>query len=144
MTETIIPAFRSAPDEAILVGRLLSGYSELELEMWNTVHIVTGDLDQAVRELYGERGEKKRISNARRLAESEPNFSKHFNLILSVQSWLKKFSTLPVAQIISTSPRVSSHKRGGSRSSRTRGGMRWTRMVLLTRVLDADGEVVWS
>jgi hypothetical protein len=26
----------------------------------------------------------------------------------------------------------------------TRGGMRWTRMVLLTRVLDADGEDVWS
>jgi hypothetical protein len=24
------------------------------------------------------------------------------------------------------------------------GGMRWTRMVLLTRALDADGEVVWS
>jgi hypothetical protein len=26
----------------------------------------------------------------------------------------------------------------------TRGGMRWTRMVLLTRVSDADGEDVWS
>jgi len=36
------------------------------------------------------------------------------------------------------------HLRGGSRSSRTRGGMRWTRMALLTRALEADGEVVWS
>jgi len=34
--------------------------------------------------------------------------------------------------------------RGGSRSSRTRGGMRWTRKPRLTSVVDADGEVVWS
>src|SRR4030081_1277173 len=33
---------------------------------------------------------------------------------------------------------------GGSRSSRTRGGMRWTRKPRLTSVVDADGEVVWS
>jgi hypothetical protein len=39
---------------------------------------------------------------------------------------------------------VPSHLRGVSRSSRARGGMRWTRMVLLTRAPDADGEVVWS
>jgi hypothetical protein len=32
-------------------------------------------------------------------------------------------------------PAVPSHLRGGSRSSRTRGGMRWTRMALLTRAL---------
>ena len=24
-----------------------------------------------------------------------------------------------------------------------RGGMRWTRMVLLTRAFEADGEIVW-
>src|SRR6266702_3938252 len=34
-------------------------------------------------------------------------------------------------------------QRGGSRSSRTRGGMRWTRAALLTRARTADGEVVW-
>jgi len=39
---------------------------------------------------------------------------------------------------------VPSHLRGVSRSSQARGGMRWTRMALLTRVPDADGEVVWS
>ena len=33
--------------------------------------------------------------------------------------------------------------RGGSRSSRTCGGMRWTRRLRLTSVADADGEVVW-
>src|ERR1700737_601038 len=35
-------------------------------------------------------------------------------------------------------------QRGGSRSSRTRGGMRWTLMARLTNCADADGEVVWS
>jgi len=39
---------------------------------------------------------------------------------------------------------MSFHQRGVSRSSRTRGGMRWTLTVLLTRAPDADGEVVWS
>ena len=34
-------------------------------------------------------------------------------------------------------------QRGVSRSSRTWGGMRWTRMALLTRAPEADGEVVW-
>jgi hypothetical protein len=39
---------------------------------------------------------------------------------------------------------VSSHSRGVSRSSRTRGGMWWTQLALLTNSADADGEVVWS
>jgi hypothetical protein len=38
---------------------------------------------------------------------------------------------------------VSSHLRGGSRSSRTRGGMRWMLAVPITNVAEADGEVVW-
>src|SRR5665647_157586 len=35
-------------------------------------------------------------------------------------------------------------QRGDTRSSRPRDGMRWTRMVLKTSALEADGEVVWS
>jgi hypothetical protein len=35
-------------------------------------------------------------------------------------------------------------QRGDSRSSRTRGGLRWTRMALLTKAPEADGEGVWS
>jgi hypothetical protein len=34
-------------------------------------------------------------------------------------------------------------KRGGSRSSRTWGGVRWTRAARLTSALFADGEAVW-
>jgi tungstate transport system substrate-binding protein len=35
-------------------------------------------------------------------------------------------------------------QRGGSRSSRTRDRMRWTRMALLTNGAEADGKDVWS
>src|ERR1700760_4569366 len=38
---------------------------------------------------------------------------------------------------------VSPDERGGSRSSRTRGGMRWTRKLRLTSAADAYGESVW-
>ena len=38
---------------------------------------------------------------------------------------------------------VLSH-RGALRTSRTRGGMRWTRAAHVTNGADADGEVVWS
>ena len=34
--------------------------------------------------------------------------------------------------------------KGRCATSSTRGGMRWTLMVLLTRALEADGEDVWS
>ena len=34
--------------------------------------------------------------------------------------------------------------RGALRTSRMRGGMRWTRRLRLTSAADADGEVVWS
>ena len=34
--------------------------------------------------------------------------------------------------------------RGALRTSRTRGGMRWTRMLRLTSAADAYGEIVWS
>jgi hypothetical protein len=47
-------------------------------------------------------------------------------------------------QITFLIPGVPPDERGVSRSSRTRGGMRWTRMALETRAPDADGEVVWS
>src|ERR1700722_7850138 len=52
-----------------------------------------------------------------------------------VQLPREKFSAFAVGQITFTNSSVSPHKRGGSRSSRTRGGMRWTQVALLTRAL---------
>jgi hypothetical protein len=61
------------------------------------------------------------------------NLLKRINLICPVQPHCQKYSPSPLTQITSISPAVPPHMRGVSRSSRTRGGMRWTRMVLLTR-----------
>ena len=44
-----------------------------------------------------------------------------------VQSSREKYSAFPVAKISTTTRAVSPPTRGVSRSSRTRGGMRWTR-----------------
>jgi hypothetical protein len=65
----------------------------------------------------------------------KPNLLSQFNLICPVQSHLEKYFASPLTQISNTSPPVPSHRRGGSRSSRTRGGMRWTLMALSTRAL---------
>ena len=64
---------------------------------------------------------------------------------------------LPVVPICRDSPLLIStpnQQQNGHIPSRSEGrfaivtdvgcGMRWTRMVLLTRAPDADGEVVWS
>jgi transposase len=49
------------------------------------------------------------------------------SLIWVVQSCLQKYSASRFTQIKSRTLAVSPHERGVSRSSRTRGGMRWTR-----------------
>src|SRR6202011_3831665 len=56
----------------------------------------------------------------------------------------QKYSAYHVGQISALAPRVSPDERGGSRSSRTRGGMRWTRRRRMTNAVVADGEAVWS
>lgn len=71
MEETIIPAFRSAHREGMIVGRILAGYSELEIELLACVMGVNGNnVDAAVRMLFSSRGEKLRIENARRAIET--------------------------------------------------------------------------
>jgi hypothetical protein len=54
------------------------------------------------------------------------NLLKRINPIPPVQSSLEKYSTSRPTQITSHIMAVPSHLRGGSRSSRTRDGMRWT------------------
>jgi hypothetical protein len=66
-------------------------------------------------------------------ARAEKKFSFGFKLIPPVQSHLKKYSASRLTQITSIFFAIPPHSRGVSRSSRTRGGMRWTRAALLTR-----------
>jgi hypothetical protein len=63
---------------------------------------------------------------------------------LPVQPRLQKYFAFPVGQIISTSSPRPVPQRGDTRSSRTRGGMRWTRMRCRRAALEADGKAVWS
>jgi hypothetical protein len=65
-------------------------------------------------------------------------------MICAVQPSLEEKSASPFAQITSNNAAIPLFTRGVSRSSRTWRGMRWTLMVPMTTVLEADGEVVWS
>jgi hypothetical protein len=75
----------------------------------------------------------------------EKKFSCNFKLILPVQSSPKKFFPSRFTQITFISSAILRSKEGRFAIVTDVGcGMRWTRLVLLTRALDADGEVVWS
>jgi hypothetical protein len=69
MTETIMPCFDRFPEEGNMIGRLLAGYGELELELCRCVAVINGDLDAAIRAILRERGEQKRIGKADSLAK---------------------------------------------------------------------------
>ena len=60
------------------------------------------------------------------------------------QSHLRKIFCFSETANQSRSKTVSPDERGGSRSSRTCGGMRWTRWRRMTSAVVADGEAVWS
>jgi hypothetical protein len=61
---TIMPCFNRFPKEGDIIGRLLAGYGELELEMAACVAATTDDLNGAIKRLFGIRGESKRIKIA--------------------------------------------------------------------------------
>jgi len=62
--KAIIPAFESFPQEAELVGAILSGYSLLEFNLAQILRVALQDDNTAVKLLYRTRGEEQRISIA--------------------------------------------------------------------------------
>jgi hypothetical protein len=70
VTETIMPCFDRYPEEGNLIGRLLAGYGELEIELCNCVSAITGNLDDAIKALFSERGEYQRIMKANKMARN--------------------------------------------------------------------------
>lgn len=50
------------PTEAAAIGRLLTGYSDLEIDLLNCVQVATGDFDGTLKAMFGSRGETKRIT----------------------------------------------------------------------------------
>jgi hypothetical protein len=59
--------FASFPAEAAIIGRLLTGYSEIELSLCLCLSQTRVGLDCALKKMFGDRGETKRIDKAQTL-----------------------------------------------------------------------------
>jgi hypothetical protein len=66
---SIMPFFNEFPAEAQIVGRLLTGYGELELELAKCVGTATGKIDDTINAIFSKRGAEHRIKLAGKLAE---------------------------------------------------------------------------
>lgn len=60
----ISKAFRDFPEEAALVGRMLAGYTDLELDLMHCVQSARSDFDTVLKAMYRARGESRRIEIA--------------------------------------------------------------------------------
>ena len=60
----ILRAFQDFPAEAALIGRILAGYADLEIDLMNCVKAVRGDLDLALKTMFRGRGNAQRIDVA--------------------------------------------------------------------------------
>src|SRR5680860_168095 len=60
----ISEAFSDFPAEAALIGRMLAGYTDLELDLMHCVCAVNGDFDTVIKAMYRSRGETQRINVA--------------------------------------------------------------------------------
>ncbi|KUR75210.1 hypothetical protein [Novosphingobium sp. Fuku2-ISO-50] len=49
-------------NEGAIIGRLLTGYADLELDLLHCVQVATGNFDAALKAMFGTRGETRRIN----------------------------------------------------------------------------------
>ncbi len=61
---TILRAFQDFPAEAALIGRMLAGYADLEIDLMNCAKAVRVDLDLALKTMFRGRGNAQRIDIA--------------------------------------------------------------------------------
>src|SRR4051812_40687191 len=71
MTRTILPDFVKFQAEANIVGRLLAGYTGLELALMNCVQMVRNDFDATLKMMFRIRSESQRLSLADALARND-------------------------------------------------------------------------
>src|SRR2546423_14966731 len=69
MARAIQPAFVKFHGEAAIIGRLLGGYAGMELDLLNCVAMGTKDFDKALKDMFGARGETKRVNKAAKLGK---------------------------------------------------------------------------
>jgi hypothetical protein len=61
---SIMPAFAAFPREAEIIGRLLAGYTNLEIGLMNCVQVVRLDFDTVLKAMFRARGESARVDIA--------------------------------------------------------------------------------
>jgi hypothetical protein len=66
----ILTHFHAFRIEAEIVGRLLTGYANLEVGLFNCVAMVLGDYDLVLKAMFGVRGEKRRIDKGKKLGQA--------------------------------------------------------------------------
>jgi len=64
----ILPVFQQFPEEAALIGRMLEGYANLEIDLMHCASAVRADLDLALKTMFRGRGNAQRISVAQAIA----------------------------------------------------------------------------
>lgn len=64
---TIMPAFDRYPKEAVIIGKLLAGYGELEFDLCLCVYMACDDFDKVLKTMFTARGEKQRITEANKI-----------------------------------------------------------------------------
>jgi hypothetical protein len=64
MSSSILRPFQKFPHEGAVIGRLLAGYSTLEIDLMNCVQVARGDFDTVLKAMFRIRGEKDRIDKA--------------------------------------------------------------------------------
>ena len=68
MTKSIMAPFSKFSWEGDTIGRLLAGYSNIEMSLFHAVHLATGDFNTALKKMFGIRSESGRIRAAEKLA----------------------------------------------------------------------------
>jgi hypothetical protein len=71
MPRSILAPFKKFSVEGETIGRLLAGYSNLEIGLMNCVQMARGnDLDTVLKKMFSKRGETRRINEAEKLFSS--------------------------------------------------------------------------
>jgi hypothetical protein len=79
MARSILLPFKKFAAEGETIGRLLAGYSNLEIGLMHCVQMIRGgDLDTVLKRMFSRRGETRRIDEAERLFTSYHN---HYGLL---------------------------------------------------------------
>ena len=64
MARTIMPAFQKFAAEARIIGNLLTGYTDLEVDLLHCAQVVRDDFDAVLKAMFRVRGETNRVNIA--------------------------------------------------------------------------------